>query len=441
MLLSETRDDRTFSIYHNTVSGGHEVNPYKIVKDPLNPTGFWVYVYDNDYPDSTNQRFFIDTVANTWSYASLPRWGGARGLFLSLPVSSNLTPPILPAHFRPEKSPTAEAQIGNANIDFYNSTDASILITDSFGNTIGYADSIAFSNIPNGIPTIPKTGRFHPPIGYYLPEGEYSVRMSEFSDSLIHFYAFADSLIYGFERSGTHATQTDYLRMGNALSFRNPDQITKTIRLSTILVEDTSSEKAYYIDDMAVAQGDSLRMRAQNYRNLTLTNVGGAKTYDLRLTLASTAGQSNFAHADVVLDSTSTHFIVPVWDSLRTRLVRILIDRGNNGTIDDSVFIVNQATDVDQMPVALPQEYRLEQNYPNPFNAATVIQYAIPIQGHVTLKIYDLLGREVATLVNQTQQRGAYSVEWDAGRLSSGVYFCRMQAQGFSDVKKIVLMR
>ncbi|MEK9136920.1 MAG: hypothetical protein AAB393_07340, partial [Bacteroidota bacterium] len=179
MLLSETRDDRTFSIYHNTLSGGHEVNPYKIVKDLSNPTGYWVYVYDNDYPDSTNQRFFTDTVANRWSYASLPGWGGESGLFLSLPVSINLTTPILPGRYRPAMLPTAESQIGNGNINFYNSANASILVTDSQGNTMGYSDSVAFSNIPNGIPTIPKTGRFHPPIGYHLPEGEYSVRMSE----------------------------------------------------------------------------------------------------------------------------------------------------------------------------------------------------------------------------------------------------------------------
>ncbi|MEK9137206.1 MAG: T9SS type A sorting domain-containing protein, partial [Bacteroidota bacterium] len=326
-------------------------------------------------------------------------------------------------------------------------------ITDAFGRITGYEDSIAFSMLPGAIPIIPVTGRFHPPIGYHLPDGEYSVRMHEFSDSLTHFYAFTDSLIYGFERSGTQAVQTDYLRMGNGLSFRNPDPATKTIHLSTVIIEDTSSEKVYYIDDMAVSQGDSLRMRALNHRDLMVTNVGGGKTYDLRLTLASTAGESNFAHADVVLDSTSTHFIVPMWDSLRTRPVRILIDRGNNGTIDDSVFVVNQATNVDPPLAALPHDYRLDQNYPNPFNPSTTIRYSLPSQSinssqgrvgvgsHVTLKVFDMLGREVATLVNEIKQPGTYTVRFDASNVASGMYFYQLKAGSFVAVKKLMLVR
>jgi hypothetical protein len=95
-----------------------------------------------------------------------------------------------------------------------------------------------------------------------------------------------------------------------------------------------------------------------------------------------------------------------------------------------------------------PTSFLLEQNYPNPFNPVTVIRYAIPgarAQGlgtnNVRLVVYDLLGREVATLVNETRQPGTYVVQFDASRLSSGVYFYRLQAGTFVDTKKLILLR
>ncbi|MHB9040356.1 MAG: T9SS type A sorting domain-containing protein [Melioribacteraceae bacterium] len=100
-------------------------------------------------------------------------------------------------------------------------------------------------------------------------------------------------------------------------------------------------------------------------------------------------------------------------------------------------------------PQIIPNDYYLFQNYPNPFNPTTTIKYSIPnvetrhassLQ-HITLKVYDMLGREVATLVNEEKAPGNYELKFDGGNLTSGVYFYRLQASSFSETKKFMLLK
>ncbi len=89
----------------------------------------------------------------------------------------------------------------------------------------------------------------------------------------------------------------------------------------------------------------------------------------------------------------------------------------------------------------IPATTSLNQNYPNPFNPTTMINYQLAMKSLVILKVYDLLGREVATLVNKEEVAGSHSVQWDASRFSSGVYLCRMRTGGFVGTKKLILMK
>lgn len=102
-----------------------------------------------------------------------------------------------------------------------------------------------------------------------------------------------------------------------------------------------------------------------------------------------------------------------------------------------------QTTDVKEIGESVPSTFVLEQNYPNPFNPSTVINYKIPIQTHVQLTVYDMLGREVALLENNFQQPGNYSVSFDAGGigLSSGMYIYRISSGNFSESKKMLLIK
>jgi len=90
---------------------------------------------------------------------------------------------------------------------------------------------------------------------------------------------------------------------------------------------------------------------------------------------------------------------------------------------------------------SIPIEYALEQNYPNPFNPTTTIRFQIPKDGMVTLKVYDILGAEVATLVNEEKVAGKYEVNFNAATLASGVYIYRLNVKEYVNVKKMVLLK
>lgn len=107
----------------------------------------------------------------------------------------------------------------------------------------------------------------------------------------------------------------------------------------------------------------------------------------------------------------------------------------------NACFTIIPPSGVNPIGSTLPTKYSLEQNYPNPFNPVTRINFAIPKQGLVNLKIYDVLGREVRTLVNEIKGIGNYSVDFNAADLSSGVYFYRLEANGFSDIKRMMLIK
>jgi hypothetical protein len=89
----------------------------------------------------------------------------------------------------------------------------------------------------------------------------------------------------------------------------------------------------------------------------------------------------------------------------------------------------------------IPEDYSLSQNYPNPFNPSTDISFSLPIRSFVSLKIFDLIGREVATIISEELSAGNHSRQWNAANMSSGVYFCRLQAGAFAQIKKLVLLK
>ena len=118
-----------------------------------------------------------------------------------------------------------------------------------------------------------------------------------------------------------------------------------------------------------------------------------------------------------------------------------------NGCIINGIQYGNIISAVDPTVNEIPMKYSLSQNYPNPFNPSTKFKFDIPLDSrlrgndNVTLKIFDLLGREVATLVNEQLKPGSYEVEWDGSNYPSGVYFYKLITDSFSETRKMVLVK
>jgi hypothetical protein len=107
---------------------------------------------------------------------------------------------------------------------------------------------------------------------------------------------------------------------------------------------------------------------------------------------------------------------------------------------DDGVITVESATYVTDDKLSL-NFFELKQNYPNPFNPTTKISWQSPVSSWQTIKVYDVLGNEVATLMDEYKQAGSYEIEFNADNLTSGVYFYRIQSGEFIAIKKLLLIK
>lgn len=140
------------------------------------------------------------------------------------------------------------------------------------------------------------------------------------------------------------------------------------------------------------------------------------------------------------LSSGSYQLNSSVVDYTSSDVNNVTVETANNYVNVDLVLTADGVTSVETSK-NIVTNYSLSQNYPNPFNPSTLISYQIPISGLVTIKVYNVIGKEIATLVNEYQQSGNHSKEFSANGFNSGVYFYTIKAGGFSATKKMILLK
>ncbi|MBS1493217.1 MAG: T9SS type A sorting domain-containing protein [Bacteroidetes bacterium] len=119
----------------------------------------------------------------------------------------------------------------------------------------------------------------------------------------------------------------------------------------------------------------------------------------------------------------------------------IVFAAGTNSTIIKTINGGTALTSINNFTNIIPSEFYLHQNYPNPFNPITIIKFDIPKTSFVKIKIYDVLGKQIATLLNEIKQAGSYSIDFNASQLSSGIFFYRLETEGFTETKKMVVQK
>jgi hypothetical protein len=172
----------------------------------------------------------------------------------------------------------------------------------------------------------------------------------------------------------------------------------------------------------------TLRLPVGDYPALRMKNVSFTYSYNLFTGLSRTKSITysfmtrGLAEVTVNIDTTQ--------ENLSTVVPESVIYTGS-GTTDVNELVGGQ----------IPGEFSLEQNYPNPFNPTSIIGYALPKQSYVTLRVYDMLGRVVQTIVEETQTPGLYEARVNASALASGIYFYRLSAGAFVETKKMIVLR
>ncbi len=135
----------------------------------------------------------------------------------------------------------------------------------------------------------------------------------------------------------------------------------------------------------------------------------------------------------------------PINTGLAKTVIYILTVSGTNLFAGTEIGVwkrpLSEITSVEKLSTDLPTNFRLGQNYPNPFNPSTTISFIIPSKSYVLLKIYDLLGREIAIITSEELSAGTYTRQWNASNMPSGFYFYRLQAGSFTEIKKLVLLK
>lgn len=254
-----------------------------------------------------------------------------------------------------------------------------------------------------------------------LGDGEGNFTFSARADLIGQPWAIAVGDINGDGNADVSGALSSYNRIGVIFSDGNGG-------LSTVTTYNTGSFP------LAMDIGD---IDGDNDLDLIASNYSGA-TFNV----FNNTGAGVFSNSPIVLPASSSGSCITVHD------------RDNDGDmdlagideVDDLLFIFNNGTTaIEPNTNGTPEDFNLGQNYPNPFNPNTKINYSLGVKGKVDLTVFDILGNEVTTLVNEVQESGNYSVEFSASTgniyLPSGVYYYRLSTEKFSDTRSMILLK
>ncbi|MFA6467646.1 MAG: ice-binding family protein [Bacteroidota bacterium] len=273
-------------------------------------------------------------------------------------------------------------------------------------------------------------------VQYYLP-------YKDTSYTKVKFLVKGNELFIGIQSPDKSICKFDWEADGLFLKIKNSAGDDKEFKLYWQNT-DANKDTIRYEEQVLNSGAGAGFLTAGSTVNDTL-NIDNGYTAELKIklsTLGFTASTStvNLKVAMTIFDPDGYQHPMAAWDSARGSYFKSWWGSEWGGTY--KTISLPRTTGVTNQD-AIPVQFALQQNYPNPFNPSTSIEYSISIGAQVTLKVYSILGEEVATLVNSSQDAGTYAVAFstDALNLASGVYFYRLESGSFSSMKKMVLLK
>ncbi len=422
--------------------GCHAVTPYSLHRFP---SGAWALrVYDSNEPTLSLDIHF-DTVTNSWEYLELG-WAGDKECYLEDPLS-NYTGLAEMSQSAREAPPVATATQASGYLEAYWSDGDSIRFELGIGAIGQYGDS-AFNDVPGARPIRPKAGAGDP-IGYLLPDGDWSCQLAGSGEDYAHLTIFNDDVIMAYRRDSVGANDVEQvdIRGGDGMHLDNPDGAVRTCDLDFVIVQ-PDREQHLALGDLQLPAADSVALELTPTNGLRLANFGVASSYDLVIRDLSGPEMKEFIHFDIAVGANSEQHLVPNWNNVSEAQLMVIVDDGIDGVVDDTLYLSNGSPlDVeDDHGSLLPYRFELSQNYPNPFNPVTTIEYSLPRRSSVKIDVFNLLGQKVRTLVDREESAGTYSIAWDGTSstgeaVSTGIYFYRFQADDHVETRKMLLLK
>ena len=426
--------------------GAHAVVPYLMTSDPSRPGTVWVYVYDPNRPDDGQSIVEVDTVNNTWRYPPM-NWSNSHWLVLMEPALNYLGPVTLPISSGGRPAVGTQSSAGDSLAIIVPGGNPCITIVGSNGDSTGWCSEGLFNSARDVIPLYLPRGVGHGPDAYLVPSGAWSVMLQPPAGEEAAVSLWTENLAFGAGLQRTGDAAPARVSFDGGVRYSHIDSIPRNVYLY-IMTLDSARERLFAVQDWEASSGDTTVLRPGGDTALHVTATSADGPYILKIWQASDTGYSFFS-GRVPAQGRMRQTILPDWGDSTLATVRVLVDRDDNGTIDDTLFIPNEiptGVETPWPPGSLPQEYALYQNYPNPFNASTVIAFDLPYNSHVTITVYNVLGQQVTTLVDGRLPAGNHRVTWNGTSSSgtsvaSGIYYYRLRADGFTATRKMILVK
>ena len=444
-------------IYSSSDNGKSWINNSNGVSGFLNPSALQSFASSNDifFLSGSSGLFRLSSDASSWNNLS-DNFPPSTGIYDLLTLKNNLIARISDKLFYSSNSGNQWKEISlpkpNSTLSFVGALDSLLIInlnglysTADLGNSWTYLNQMP-------IRTYISEGKILTMYGYHTlnVSSDFGVTWNtinpvtgNYNDFLTSVDVYDNTIFCGVEGKGLVFSSDNGITWGKKpTGFPNDGQVIKIVKKGSQLFAATWNKGVFVSNDSGFTWYEA-NAGLENSKCVNSINVINNKLF------AAVSNNSWNYKGKIVYSSNNGYSWLDVNNGFNSESVNYLASDRTNiyaGTGGNGVWkrpISEIITDIEKKDKVLPARFSLSQNYPNPFNPSTTIDYQLSTPGLVTLKVFDLLGREVATLVDEYKSAGVYNSQFSIRnfQLNSGVYFYRLQAGSYSETKKLILMK